>query len=152
MTKRVSLTFLSFLVLDFFVIMLFSNIGLFPKVTLRELMVFAVVYAIFYLIFVFSATRKHPYITLFIILGILLVITILPSGKEVETSGKVIDIKQTISGAFIMYAQLYVAYRQGKIYKEEKFWKQVQKDKEKLEYEEVAPDGSVTRKGIIKNY
>lgn len=95
MTKRVSLTFLLFLVLDFLLIMLFSRIGLFPKFTLGEVMASAMVYAILYLIVLFSCKRKHPIITLLIIIIIIVImckVTIIGTIMEIVNKTSILQV------------------------------------------------------------
>ena len=132
--------------------MLLSVIGLYRPITLKQGILIAVTHSIFYLIFLFCNTRKHPNLAMiiFIVVSILFVFIVRKSGQITTKQAFETDNAFWIS-LFIQICQVMVAWYQGEKYKEEKFDKHVQKDNGKLEYEEIAPDGRVRRKGSIKS-
>lgn len=152
MVKRTFITWLIFFLINFCTFMLLSVIGLYRPITLKQGILIAVTHSISYLIFLFCNTRKHPNLAMiiFIVVSILFVFIVRKSGQITTKQAFETDNAFWIS-LFIQICQTMVAWYQSDKYNEEKFWKQEQKDNRKLEYEEIAPDGSITRKGIIKN-
>ena len=152
MVKRTFITWIIFFLINFCTFMLLSRIGLYTPITLKQGIITAFAFSSFYLIFLFCQTRKHPNLAMliFIVVGILFVFILRKSGQITTKQAFEIDNVFWIS-LFIQTCQSMVAWYQGEKYREEKICKQEQKDNGKLEYEEISPDGSIIRKGIIKN-
>ena len=103
-----------------------------------------------YLVFIFIYTRKYAELALliFCILGIAFIIV---TSKILGTPTKeVISINpEFIITCFLIWPQTIIANIQGNKYKKEKLLKKLESSSNKVEFEEVSPNGK-KRKGIIR--
>lgn len=148
MLKRVFKTFLIFVGV-LFLGMMFCNIienGTFIPV---KSLIGAVIGALPYLIMVFIYTRKHPDVYFFIAV-IAVILYILPNQKYTPESNTIISIS-FIFGCFMGFIEGNIAAFQVKEYKEKKEIAEiVEKNLNKIEFEEISPDGKITRIGKLE--